>query len=340
MIPYGPSVDVFKTYVELVRRRCSYHPCGWAISLFILPLLAIGSLLESCTQKDILYPEQMCRLDVRFLWDKAKEADPEGMTLLFYPQGEREEFWRFEISGRDGGPVEIPWGTYTLVAVNNDLPATILKDMPYSSASLTARELPRALTYSSPVGIVYEAKVETLIVMPHEVSYSSADGHMTTDPMSVVECYPDTISTLYHVIFDEVVGIERVKSVEGVFEGCAGGILLSSLNPLEPAVSVPFGLDVDVENVRFSGSTTGFPNKPSASYGITLRLAYYGGGGYEKYFDVTEQVLNSFNKHNVYIIIKGLDLPEERPIEPDEVGMKVDVDGWKVIEINLDSETK
>ncbi|MDE6770939.1 MAG: hypothetical protein K2J78_14540 [Muribaculaceae bacterium] len=67
-------------------------------------------------------------------------------------------------------------------------------------------------------------------------------------------------------------------------------------------------------------------------------MAYYAGGGYEKSFDVTEQVINSFYPHNVYININGLTLPDEPTIDPDEVGMKVDVEGWKVIEVDLDSE--
>ncbi len=286
-----------------------------------------------------MLPEEMCRIDVRFLWDKAQGGSPDGMTLLFYPEDARSEFWRFEISGKDGGPVEVPWGEYTLVAVNNDLPDVLLEDMPYESASLRALEMPRSQAYVSPVGVAYEGKVENLRIMPDKVSYTATNGEMVTNSLSVVDCYPDTVSTSYHVIIDGVEGIERVKSVEGVLEGCAGGMLLSSHAPLEPPVATQFNMDIDAGRGIVVGSTTGFPNNTtSARYELTLRLHYYAGGGYEKSFDVTEQVINSFYPHNVYISITGLTLPEEPTIDLDEVGVKVDVEGWKVIEINLDSE--
>lgn len=305
----------------------------------IVVLLLLGCVLGGCNQKDLLFPDEMCKVEVCFVWDKAEGATPDGMTLLFYPEGDKGEFWRFEISGRNGGPVEIPWGTYTMVAVNNDLPGVVLKDMPYSSASLTAADLPRSQTYASQVGIVYEAKVEHLTIMPDGVNYISGRDCLVSSHLPEVVCYPDTVSTVYNVIIDGVEGIERVKSVEAIFEGSARGILISSQKSLEPSVATQFILDIDNEKSRFSGYTTGFPNdSSSATYGLTLRLAYYEGGGYEKYIDVTEQVENSLSVNNVYITIHGLALPEEPTIEPDEVGMKVDVDGWNVIDINFDSE--
>lgn len=326
MIPHISPFNVLTTYVKLVRSRCQSYRQGRDTLFSSVVLAVLMCVVGGCNQKELLFPDEMCKVDIKFLWDKAEGADPEGMTLLFYPEGEKEEFWRFEISGRDGGPVEVPIGTYTMVAINNDLPGVLLKDMPYSSASLSAMDLPRSQTYASQVGIVYEGKAEHLTIMP-------------AHPLPVVDCYPDSVSTVYNVIIDGVDGIERVKRVEGILEGCARGMLISSYEPLEPSVATQFALEIDNEASKFSGYTTGFPNDASsATYGLTLRVSYYAGGGYEKYFDVTEQVINSLSLHNVYIIINGLTLPDEPTIEPDEVGMKVDVDGWKVIEVNLDSE--
>lgn len=339
MIPYASPLHMAATAVKHVRSRYQSRRHGRGSLFSYLILLLLGCMWGSCNQKDLLFPDEMCKVDIRFLWDRVENASPEGMTLLFYPLEEMGEFWRFEVSGKDGGIMEIPWGTYTLVAVNNDLPGVLLKDMPYSSASLTALDLPRSQTFASQVGIVYEEKVDDLKIMPGEVSYTCDNGEVAVSSSATVECYPDSVSTVYHIIIDGVEGIERVKSVEGVFEGCARGILLSSQAPLEPSVATQFSLEIDRDKDALTGTTTGFPdNRTVATYSLTLRLRYYAGGGYEKSFDVTSQVKNSFYPHNVFIFIKGLSLPEEPTIEPDEVGMKVDVDGWKVIEINLDSE--
>ena len=56
-------------------------------------------------------------------------------------------------------------------------------------------------------------------------------------------------------------------------------------------------------------------------------------GKYSKTFDVTDQVMNSKYPKDVYIHIKGLDIPEaDTPSDPD-VGISVGVDGWQLIEI-------
>lgn len=339
MIPYVSPLHILTISVKFLQNR--YKSCRPGGSMFcsVVLLLLLGCVLGGCNQKDLLFPDEMCTVEISFSWDKAEGAAPDGMTLLFYPEWDKGEFWRFEISGRNGGPVEIPWGTYTMVAVNNDLPGVLLKDMPYSSASLTAADLPRSQTYASQVGIVYEGKVEHLTIMPDVVNYISGREGLVSSPIPEVICYPDTVSAVYNVIIDDVEGLERVKSAEAIFEGSARGILISSQKSLEPSVATQFVLDIDSEKGRISGYTTGFPNdSSSATYGLTLRLTYYEGGGYEKYIDVTEQVVNSLSVNNVYITIHGLALPEEPAIEPDEVGMKVDVDGWNVIDINIDSE--
>lgn len=338
MIPQASPDHVLTTKIEFARSRqqCRRHGRGILYTFFLLLLLSC--IFGSCRQKELIFPAETCKIDVHFLWDKAENAEPDGMTLLFYPEDEGGEFWRFEISGSHGGPIEITQGRYTLIAVNNDLPGVRLIDMPYTSAALTALDALYSRTFASQVDMAYVGKVENLKILPGKVSYQSGEGNIISS-QSVIDCYPDSVSTIYNIIIRDIEGIEHVKAAEGILEGTAEGIRLSSLTPIEPSVATEFELNIDTEKTSFTGSTSGFPNNtPSAKYGLTLRLAYYGGGGYEKYFDVTEQVLNSFYPHNVYININGLTLPDEPTIEPDEVGMRVDVDGWKVIEIDIDSE--
>lgn len=296
--------------------RCRFGTI--ALCLLICLTLALGG----CRQKDLVFPnEGLCRIDIRFLWNNAVNASPEGMTLLFYPLEEDSEFWRFEISGCEGGTVEMPEGSYTMIAVNNDLPGVSLTTMPYEAASLNVRDVPRSQTYASPTGMVYMGRIDKVEISSREVN-----------------CYPDSISTLFHVVADSINGMERVRSASAVIEGLASGVSLFTLKPFESTVAVAFDLATDKDSASFTGFTSGFLSDPSsASYMLTLRVGYNGGGAYEKTFDVTEQVINYFYQHNVYIIIRGLILPEEPTIKPDEVGIKVDVDGWRVVDINIDS---
>lgn len=319
--------------------RCKFDTrshCG-VVPLFLICLLVS---LSGCRQKDLVFPDDgLNRIEVRFLWDNAPDARPEGMTLLFYPLEENGEFWRFEISGRSGGAVALPEGSYRMIAINNDLPGVSLSDMPYESASLTVKEAPRSTTYASPSGMVYEGRIDNLKITSRGVSYASDDETAGRKHDSTIECFPDSISTLFHVHAENVEGIERVRSVSAVIDGPASGILLSTLSPLAPAVAIPFELTVDMGKNLIGGITTGFLSDPStASYQLTLQVMYHSGGAWEKTFDVTSQVINHLYRNDVYIIIKDLTLPEEPTIKPDEVGIKVDVDGWKVVDINIDSE--
>lgn len=286
-------------------------------------LVSLALALDACTQKELVYPDEgPCRIDVRFLWDNAPEASPEGMTLLFYPLEKDGEFWRFEISGRNGGAVEITPGNYTLVALNNDLAGVRLTDMPYDAASLNVIEVPRRQDLASPAGMVYMGRIDNLEITP---------GRQVT-------CYPDSISTIFHVLVPDIKGIEKVSQASAVMEGPASGIRLSTLTPLAPPVAVAFDLQTDLHEASFAGYTSGFlAGSSPASYMLTFRVTYKGGGAYEKTYDVTDLVINYFYRHNVYIIIRGLTLPEEPTIKPDEVGIKVDVDGWKVVDIHIDS---
>lgn len=331
------------------RGKCSnmlHYPIVCKRKLLQIRQLIIGIILiflflsfGSCTQKDLVFPnEGFCKIDIRFLWDRAQSASPEGMTLLFYPLEEGGEFWRFDIAGKNGGAVEIPEGSYTMIAINNDLPGISLTDMPYESASLTVKDEPRSLAYASPTGMVYEGRINNLKVTSKEVTYLSDEGITKASDIAVVDCYPDSISTGCHIIVDEITGMEYMKTAYAVLEGFASGVFLSSLTPMEPSVSVPFNLDANPDSASLVGFTTGFLSAPSsASYQLTLRAEYHNGGAYEKTYDVTDQVINYFYQHNVYIIIRGLTLPEEPTIKPDEVGIKVDVDGWRVVDINIDS---
>ena len=60
-------------------------------------------------------------------------------------------------------------------------------------------------------------------------------------------------------------------------------------------------------------------------------------GKYSKTFDVTDQIMNSMHPKDVYINIKGLDIPAaDTPTNPDskdDVGISVGVDGCQLIEI-------
>lgn len=315
-------------------RQCRAIPCACI-------LIMVMAMLTGCRQKELLSPEGvMCTVDVRFLWDNAPGAETEGMTLLFYPLDTEGSFWRYDIAGRDGGQVEIESGTYTMIAFNNDLPGIRLEDISYiDSAKAMTVAATKALADST--GMLYEGVIEDLRIMPGYVSFSSCDGKRRSGPDSRIECHPDSVTTIFDVKITDATGMERVRSLDGVLEGCAAGISLLTRQTLPDSVEVAFPMLTDPVAGTAAGSVSGFARTGStAGYTLVLRARYTNGILYEKKIDVTEKILNYPYSHRVDIIINGLIFPENPSQGGDNqnsLGIDVGVDGWHTVEIDINN---
>ena len=93
-----------------------------------LLLLGLGSVLTSCEYKDLCYDHHhLVSVKVLFDWTNVPEAQPEGMTVLFYnldAPGSQPN--RFDLPGRDGGEVKLEPGNYRAVAYNYDTETILL----------------------------------------------------------------------------------------------------------------------------------------------------------------------------------------------------------------------
>ena len=304
-------------------------------------LFALVAMLSGCRQKELENPVgAICTVDVRFLWDTAPEAAPEGMTVLFYPLDAEGSFWRYDIAGRDGGQVEIESGAYTMIALNNDLPGVRLEDISYIDS---ARAMTVAATKSlaDSTGMLYEGIIENIRVMPGYVSYCAADGRMRSGADTRIECRPDSVTTIFDIRLIDAAGMERVRSLDGAFEGCATGISLLTRQTLPDSVEVAFPMSFDSAAGTAAGCVSGFARTdPLAKYTLVLRARYTNSILYEKKFDVTEKIPNYPYPHRVEISINGLIFPENPSQGGDNqnsLGIDVGVDGWHTVEIDINN---
>lgn len=308
-------------------------------AVHILTVLLI-ILTASCGHKEIVCPGDSVRtIDVKFIWNKAPGADVDGMTLYFYPVSDWTRMWRFDIAGHDGGKVELPAGRYRMIAVNNDLPG-IEFDGADTFNGLTARARSAGGTSVRPTGMLYAAVVDNLEVTLCGVEYTLEDGSCKECPKSLVRCYPDSLSTVYTVVFRDIKGVDRVRSATARLDGVASSMTVRSGITGDGTCSIPITLASGGDGPAvLRGSTTGL-GTPAGVPGFTLTIAVTrtDGKSFSKSFDVTDQVINSPWQRNVYIYIDGLEIPEGTPPDPpsdDDVGIIVDVDGWHVIDIYL-----
>lgn len=310
-----------------------------AITSSILLMLLV---LNSCGHKEILCPGNDPHVvTVKFMWDKAPEADPEGMTLYFFPSSDGTRIWRFDITGREGGNVEIPPGTYRFLAVNNDLPGVVFSN-PDTFGNFTANARKTSGTTTlTPTGMLYGASIDHMEVTPCGITYTTPDGAIKNCRQGIMRCYPDSLSSIYHVVFTNCKGLENMRSATAILHGIAPSIIISSGIPEgEPSENTIKLAHIDRPNGNtLTGSTTAFgiPANHTPCVTLILKVERTDGKIIQKKIDVTDQVVNSPDTHNVFIIINDIEIPEgEIPDNPEgDVGIEVGVEEWQVIEIDI-----
>lgn len=310
------------------------------ISLVILSLLV--PLLTSCGHKDILCPgNEPHTLTVKFMWEKAPEAAPDGMTLYFFPAGEGTRVWRFDIAGRDGGKVELPIGAYRFLAVNNDLPGVMFSgEDAYGNFTANTRKNPDT-GLMRPTGMLYGGTVDHVEVTPCGIIYTTPEGTIKECRQGLLRCHPDSLSCVYNVIFRRCEGMENIRTASACIQGEASSLRVAYSIPEGEPVATSFRLarEEQPDGDALAGSTTvlGTDTEHLPSVKLTLNVERTDGKHIAKSFDVTEQVVNSMNPRNVFIIITGVEIPagDTPDIPGGDVGIDVGVDGWQTIEIDI-----
>lgn len=283
-------------------------------------------LVASCEEKDLVFAGESIDVKVEFDWRNAPEATPEGMTLIFFPADGKSLSWRFDISEREGGEIELLSGVYNVIAFNNDLPGVEFSNTAnYDLFSATARSVSDILT--SPTGMLYSARCSEVALFP-------VDGHP-----GIITLKPDSLSTVYHICLDSVTGTERIKTANAVINGLARSVNLRLQRNSAETCSLYTPLHISsVSRGKLESVTTGFgiPDIPDPNISLEV-IVTTSHGKYSKSFDITDQIMNSKHSKDVYIHIDGLDIPAaDTPTDPDgnpDVGISVGVDGWQLIEV-------
>ena len=182
-----------------------------SIPFLILTVWAVG-MLTACRQKDLVCAGDPVKVIVDFDWQMAMGADPEGMTLILFPADGNSRLWRFDISGCEGGEIELLSGVYNVLAYNSDLPGVNFTDTDnFDRYSACARSAGDSIT--SPTGMLYAAHL------------SSARLFNTGEGLPSITLTPDSLSTLYHIRVDSVSGTERIKTASALIKGIANSVL-------------------------------------------------------------------------------------------------------------------
>lgn len=308
------------------------------VNISVMLLMILPVILVSCHHIDD-YPETMSWIDILFEWDKARNAEIDGMTLYFYPIDGHNKIWRFDIAGRNGGRVELPYGIYRMIACNNDLPGVGLEDTGNASTiRATAKRRINDGVYAS-TGMLYVAVVDEIEVSPSGVSYMYG-GALNECDTGLVRCQPDSMSTQYTVDIGNVTGINRVRSVAARFGNVGESIFLNDGHLSDSNAWLYLVLTAGTQKNNLSGSGCAFSvtSPETADYHLSVSIVKTDGKSIVKTMEIKRENMNIITAHNVIITIDGIDISDDDGDTSGDVGgIGADVDGWNVIEIDLDS---
>lgn len=333
---------------------------GMSQWLLWLLLCAVPGLLCGCRQKELVYPASaMIGIEVVFDWSYAPEAAPDGMSLVFFPEGDDGRVWRYELAGHDGGEIEIPAGRYRMMAFNNDT-----KYIMYSGTSRMGSynayteetapvvwpeavrdsfpELLACKVYHSPDPL-YCATAEDVTVELCSVTYrpgrpdcDSSEAETKKCGRHVLRCFPAPRTSKYTCILRNVTGIDGFRRGYYVLSGLSPSELIAYdiLSPSEGE----YMFIASRGGTEITGSTYAFGSSADLSaHQYLYFIAVLADGSVAAYCrDVSAQIENSPDKRNVIIIIDGIDLPEVDPGDDDnpDTSFDVAVQDWETVIIN------
>ena len=190
--------------------------------------------------------------------------------------------------------------------------------------------------------MLYAATIDDIEVSFCGVRYSKPDGSCKDCSFGLIRCAPDSVATIYNINISISSGLEKVASASAQLKGMAEYVKVSDLLRSTRSVFTSFRLNNDTElGNTLRGFTSGLGSASPTEgitppFELTLILKLHNGKIFSKTIDVSTQVVNSKNPHNVFIDIDGVEVPDDgSPDEPHPGGFEAGVNGWKEVIIDL-----
>ncbi len=311
--------------------------------LILIP--AMATLFTACDHKELcLDHSHTVNARITFDWRNAPDADPSSMAAyLFDIDNSGAEPLRYIFSGRDGGNVHMPAGQYSALGMNSDNndwaflrnindietfeiytgDATLL-----SSFGLSTLNVPRAR----------DTENERIAETPGTVYSDRRDNEIfhVNDTVRNITLYPEEITCHYTVTVLDVENIDYLNggSLDATLSGLAEGFLHGKNAATSTPVTMPFNMSADKDAATLKGRflTFGEPSNLSVKHILTIYIVFSDESRRYYTFDVTDQVHDAPDPHNVDIVVTGLSIP--KPIA-DSGGFRPDVADWEPVDVFL-----
>ncbi|MDE6754120.1 MAG: DUF5119 domain-containing protein [Muribaculaceae bacterium] len=308
----------------------------------ILPYLTlILVLLTGCNHKDLCFDHtHNVETRVVFDWSNAPDANPESMELCMYPLSASNHL-SYNIPGREGGVIEIPFDSYNAICVNNDdvdwaLYRNTNDVNDFEVYTHDASELGAYQLLTSSLPRADGTEDERMAVTPGMAWSSRSDNiSVLKDEDNVITLYPEEIVCHYSVEIQDVGNISSAQgeTIDGTLSGMADGYHHGSRQSSDTPVTMPFILSVDKDDATLTGEflTFGECNSLKTHHTLTVYLFLTDGSKWYYTFNVDDQVSKAPDPKHVHIVVSGLNLPKAMT----SGGLLPEVNDWQTEIVDL-----
>jgi hypothetical protein len=303
-------------------------------------LLTTALCLASCDHKELCYDHPHSRqVRVKFDWQLAPDAFPAGMVLYFYDVNSQKQVQRFDLSGREGGEIDLLPGRYHVLFYNNDTEFTLFR----GTASFEEHQ---AYTASETINRVFSRSESEYprprAVADEDVAYNSdmiwgctaldVDVENQAGTMELTFA-PHELVAIYSYEIRNIVNVSSLESYAGLLSGMANSITLANESTRSDLTSVPFMSDwVEGDTLTGEFYTFGVTDDTTVPHILTLYVWMRDGQKAYYNFDVTQQVVEAQNPMRVHLVIDGLELPQPS----DEGSFSPGVNDWQTEYVDID----
>ena len=298
--------------------------------IIIVIIISLTLTLGACSrQPELCFAHDAHRspLEVTFDWSLESDADPQTMSLYLFPDDGSPSL-RYEFSGRDGGRIMVPSGSYTAIAINSDNESVrIINADRLESFEVRLRdayELQGLAVRSSDIPRAPGTEHERIASEPVRLWRARVNNVTVSDDpgkISRLRVCPQDAVCHYSATITSVSNLRGVHSVSATVSGMAGSIFLHDYSLSDEPVTMTFEV-APSDSTTLSGNWTTFghcghsrtrtdESHPSTLHKFTVYAVLKDGTQWYHSFDVTEHIHSSLSSDgSCDIRLDSLSLPE------------------------------
>ena len=294
-------------------------------------------LLMSCEHKELCYDcSRTIKIQVIFDWRNTPNVTPETMRLYLFPlDGGKPE--AYEFTDYRGGDINVPAGRYRALCVNSDTESVLYRNIDFFGSfeayapdgvlSVRGFSVPRVKGTS-----------EERIARSPDRLYSDRLDDVTIElskENQTVVLYPELSVCRYRVKIMNVSNLKYISSngLSGALSGMSGGLLMGPNDLTLDVVTVPFEVVSDgISTLTADFWVFGQIGLDGPVHQLVIYVIMADGSKNYYTFDVSRQVDEAADPHNVHILLDGLPLP--KPIV-NGGGFHPTVDEWQNIYVDV-----